>query len=166
MESYPIAPGKKFVRYKLTDGPVLVLAAAVLCLPLMLFGFGLRHHLWQRNFDAVALTATGTVTRVDQQWGDSGTLYTPTVRFETTNSPAPILFRSRVSSGRYYAVGESVVVRFDPKNVRRAELQDTVGSPVLAFGMMGVSGAFLAVMGTVLRNMLAGFETDDNANDP
>ncbi|MBC8139794.1 MAG: hypothetical protein H8F28_28260, partial [Fibrella sp.] len=80
MESYPTAPGKKFVRYSLFEVPTLFMILCAL-VALGFSGFGVNHFVWQQRFAATALPARGVVTRVEANHSDGTTGCTPTVRY-------------------------------------------------------------------------------------
>ncbi|MBC8141029.1 MAG: DUF3592 domain-containing protein [Armatimonadetes bacterium] len=161
MESHRITPGKSFVRYHFTDSVTLILAFFV-AVSLVLFGIGLRHLMWQQNFAAIAIAATGTVTRIDTGENEGQTLYRPTVRFAPAPNAAPVTFRSRMSTAHPYRFGESVVVRYDPANPRKAELSDNVENPFFTWGLMVTGTVGAGAFGWLVRMFTRGMVVDDS----
>ena len=73
MESYPIGPGKRFVRYKFSEGGPLI-ASLVALISFGFFAYGVNHFVWQQRFAVTALPAHGVITRVEIGDND-GTLH-------------------------------------------------------------------------------------------
>jgi len=157
MQQYSIGPDRRFVKYGPFDSLLLVLYVLLL-LSLGVFGIGLKHYLWQQSFLSQAITTTGTITRVEENGGDRGSLYRPTVQFTPKESATPITFTSRMSSSKYVGVGETVTVYYQPNAPARAEVESALRSQIFGFAFMGAGGLFTLLFLAGIRKSLVGYE--------
>ena len=160
MESYPIGPDKRFVRYKFSEGGPLT-ACFVALLSFGFFVFGLNHLAWQHRFAATTLPARGVITAVEIGDNDGTRMYTPTVRYIPANERDPVTFKSRMSTSTFCREGETVAVLYPPDNVFDAELESNVRSPWFAWGFVGIGAICALLFASVARSMVVGYETSD-----